>query len=419
MAIPKKDLDELLHANVITPQTVWDIEQYYLTKKQQQANPLLAIFAALGGILVGLGIILIFAHNWDNFSRQVKTILAFTPLLLSQAFAAYCIIKNKSVAFKETAAVLVFFSVGASISLVAQIYNISGDFPKFLLTWALLCAPVMYLLRSNAVVVLHLIMAVVYVVNKSLWKYPYEEPYWYLALIAIVLPYYYSLIKNDPEGRMTRVLHVLMPTSFIIAATTFFSHTGNFSLLLFMVFFGLLYLLGKLPQLSRVYTFVGITGLSVIMFVGSFRDMWNLFMNKISAGYIVVFVLMILGIVFMIFRNLKKKDTDPVQFLSVTLLLVYVLSVLSPAFAAVVTNLLALATGLWYIRKGIHKLNYPLVNFGLIIITILAGCRFFDTDLSFVVRGLLFVGVGAGFFVANYTVSKRKQQTLKPQPHEN
>ena len=81
MAIPKKDLDELLHANVITSETVRDIEQYYLSKKQQSVNPLLAIFGALGGILVGLGIILIFAHNWDNFSRHIKTLLAFTPLL--------------------------------------------------------------------------------------------------------------------------------------------------------------------------------------------------------------------------------------------------------------------------------------------------------------------------------------------------
>ena len=44
-----------------------------------------------------------------------------------------------------------------------------------------------------------------------------------------------------------------------------------------------------------------------------------------------------------------------------------------------------------------------------IILTALIVCRFFDTDFSFVVRGLLFIAVGAGFFVANiYMIRKRK-----------
>jgi hypothetical protein len=40
---------------------------------------------------------------------------------------------------------------------------------------------------------------------------------------------------------------------------------------------------------------------------------------------------------------------------------------------------------------------------------VLIGCRFFDTDMSFVIRGLLFVGIGVGFFVMNiYMIRKRK-----------
>lgn len=420
MAIPKKDLDELQHANVITPETVRNIEQYYFAKKQQASNPLLAIFGALGGILVGLGIILIFAHNWDNFSRQIKTVLAFTPLVLSQALAAYCILKNKSIVFKETAAVLVFFSVGASISLVAQIYNISGDFPQFTLTWSLVCVPLVYLLRSNAAAVLYLIISTVYVLSKGAFAYPNEVPYMYLLLIALLVPYYYQLIKLDSHGRMTLTLHVLMPVSFTVAAHTFFSHTGDFSFLLFVVFYGLLYLLGKLPKLGRSYKFLGIFGTLVLLFFGSFREVWaDIDTHKTTGGYIVVFILMLVSLLILIMRNLKQKDTDPAQFLPLALLALYMLSFISNGIAAVVTNLLALGTGLWYVKKGIDSIKYLTVNFGLLIVTILAGCRFFDTDLSFVIRGLLFVGVGVGFFIANYAVSKRKQQILKPQPHEN
>jgi hypothetical protein len=47
----------------------------------------------------------------------------------------------------------------------------------------------------------------------------------------------------------------------------------------------------------------------------------------------------------------------------------------------------------------------------LLIITALIACRFFDTDFSFVVRGLVFIGVGVGFFATNYyMIKKRKKQ---------
>jgi len=420
MPLHKKDLDELLHANVISPDTAQAIHNYYKGKKATASNPLLAIFGALGGVLVGLGIILIFAHNWDNFSRTVKTFLAFTPLVVSQAFAAWYIIKNKTPVFKETAAVLIFFAVGASISLVAQVYNISGDFPQFLLTWAVLCAPLMYLLRSNAAVVLHLIISTAYVINKGYWDYPNEDPYWYLLLMAVFIPYYYRLIKQDAEGRMALTLHILVPASLIIASNAFFSHTGDFSFLLFVVFFGLFYLIGTLPQLRRIYKIVGVCGLMVVLFAGSFNDTWaRMDTSNAPLGYVIAFGLMLAAIMGLVYRNVKQKDTDPVQFVTFAILLIYMASLASNGFAAILANLLALATGLWYTKKGIDEVKYLTVNFGLLIITILAGCRFFDTDLSFVVRGLLFVGVGLGFFAANYAVSKRKQQSEKTEPYEN
>jgi hypothetical protein len=40
---------------------------------------------------------------------------------------------------------------------------------------------------------------------------------------------------------------------------------------------------------------------------------------------------------------------------------------------------------------------------------VLAVCRFFDTDLSFIIRGLLFVTVGIGFFATNYWMIKKRK----------
>ena len=67
-----KELPELVANKVITLQTAKDIENYYAARKEPQDNTQLTIFGSIGGILVGLGIILIFAHNWDTFSRFGK-----------------------------------------------------------------------------------------------------------------------------------------------------------------------------------------------------------------------------------------------------------------------------------------------------------------------------------------------------------
>jgi hypothetical protein len=44
----------------------------------------------------------------------------------------------------------------------------------------------------------------------------------------------------------------------------------------------------------------------------------------------------------------------------------------------------------------------------LVLIAALAISRFFDSDLSFVTRGLGFIAVGAGFLVANIVLFKRR-----------
>ena len=85
------DLSELLKAEIISPETADDIRAYYQKKKEQSGNRLFVVFGILGAILVGLGIILIIAHNWDELSRTTKTFFALLPMLIGQGICAmYC-----------------------------------------------------------------------------------------------------------------------------------------------------------------------------------------------------------------------------------------------------------------------------------------------------------------------------------------
>ncbi|MES2486248.1 MAG: DUF2157 domain-containing protein [Bacteroidota bacterium] len=159
----KKELTELVAHSIISQQTAQDIERYYAAKQQPSSgNLLLTIFGIVGSALVGLGIILIFAHNWDDFTKPVKAGLAFLPLVIAQGLAAWCILKKKGAAWKESAATLLFFAVGACIALIAQIYNLPGDMATFLCTWTLLCLPLAYVLQSQMSTIITIVFATWY-----------------------------------------------------------------------------------------------------------------------------------------------------------------------------------------------------------------------------------------------------------------
>ena len=74
----------------------------------------------------------------------------------------------------------------------------------------------------------------------------------------------------------------------------------------------------------------------------------------------------------------------------------------------IIANAIVLAIGISEINRE-NKLNHlGILNFGLILINILITCRFFDTNLSFIIRGLLFIIIGLGFFLINFIMLKKK-----------
>ncbi|MBD3630844.1 DUF2157 domain-containing protein [Cyclobacterium sp.] len=130
-----KGIPKLVKAGVISQETTGKIRDYYGEKGGQSNHHLFVVFGIIGAPLVGLGIILLLAHNWDEFSRTAKTCLAFLPLLIGQVLCGFVLIKKQeSVAWRESSTAFLFLAVGASISLVSQIYHMPGDLGLFLLT---------------------------------------------------------------------------------------------------------------------------------------------------------------------------------------------------------------------------------------------------------------------------------------------
>src|SRR3954471_24692319 len=106
MAKLTSELDELVANGVITPEVAENIRGYY-NKPSQGASLLVIAFGIIGALLIGMGIVLIIAHNWDELPIPVKLMIGLAPLLVAQGLAGYVIVKDiKSQAWRESVGVV-------------------------------------------------------------------------------------------------------------------------------------------------------------------------------------------------------------------------------------------------------------------------------------------------------------------------
>jgi len=421
-----KDLVELEHASVITPDIATRIKQYYAQKEANSGNRLLTIFGVLGACLVGLGIILIIAHNWDDLGRLLKTCLAFLPLVIGQLIAVYVILKKRdSVPWRESAATFLFFAIGACISLVSQIYHIPGNLSGFLLTWTLLCLPVVYLLRSSMASLFYISGITWFACETEYWSHGLVSGHYYWLLLAVVIPYYINLLRKQPEGNFTTFHNWFLALSVTISLGIFGKSDEEWLFPAYMCLFVCLYVIGEFPQFSAVkrrnngYLVIGSLGSLVLLLMLSFDWLWEdihgeglLMANLIKAPEFFAFVVTFCLALFLLFRKNKltrEPFKNPMEIIFILFAGLFILGHFTVVVPLALINIAVLVIGLFYIRYGTRENHLGLLNFGLLIITALVVCRFFDADISFVIRGLLFIGVGVGFFLANSRMLKKRK----------
>jgi len=418
-----KDLPELLENKVISQDVADSIQSYYKSKNEGKPNRLFLIFGVLGSALVGLGIILILAHNWDDFSRTTKTIWAFLPLVIGQLFTGFSILRNKSKTWKEASGVFLFFSVGASMTLISQIYNIPGNLSSFLLTWILLCAPLIYLLKSRAVAILHVVFATYYV-----FEYGYSvgshTPWYYLLCLALIAPFYIQLLRQQERSNITSIFNWLIPLSITISLGAFVRPgDGDYGFFMYIILFGIFYNLGKMPYFQdqklrrNGYLIIGSLGTMITLLITTFKWFWEEMAKSAVADTQTIMIsstLFIIALAILVYSYSKKwvKGFNLFQFVFIIFSLLFVIGMVDVTLSTILTNVFVLALGLTTMKIGVDQFHFGILNYGLLIVTALVVCRFFDTNITFVIRGLLFVIVGAGFFLTNYIMLKKQKSKI-------
>ena len=130
-----------------------------IARVDQARGRLISILAVLGAILVGIGVILFLAANWDAILRPIR--LALVMACVPAAYAlAYWLRYVKG--YERVGAAFILLATviyGAAIHLVAQIYNFPLYDPTLFTYWFAGVVPIAYLTRSQPTVFLSIVLA--------------------------------------------------------------------------------------------------------------------------------------------------------------------------------------------------------------------------------------------------------------------
>ncbi len=422
----RKEIDELLQAGLITEETAEKLQRYYQAKKQTSSNRLFTAFGILGAVLVGLGLILIIAHHWDELSRTTKTLLSFFPLLIGQLLCAYTLLKKRNNAvWRESTTVFLFLAIGANMALISQIYHLPEDTAAFLLSWMLLGLPLVYIMNSSMASLLFLGGITYYAMLQGHSSYAKPSPYLYWLLLLSIIPHYRKLCKNRPQSNFTFFHHWAIPLSLTFALSSIAGEQDKLLFIAYFSLFGVFYILGDsfLPPSTKPaangYKLIGSPGTVMLLLLLSFQWFWKGLENSPpqffpgSPELLAAIVLSLTAALLLYHQQKDKKlrELKPLTTAFIFFIAVFILGTSFSSLAVLLINLYLLVIGSLTIRNGARQNQLSTLNYGLLIIAALIICRFFDTKWSFVTKGILFVLVGMSFFFANYLMIKKRSAT--------
>ncbi len=180
-----REIDIWVEDKIIEPSEADKIKARY--SKQSEYNKLASSIFILGSILVGLGIILFIASNWQQLGKTIKVALIFSLILGFNLLGYYFRFEKKN--FPKLGEALLFLGAicfGAGIWLIAQIFQISYNYANGLLFWILGILPIIFLLRSETILVLSSILLPVWL-SVIIANNPSQAVYPFFLLLALII----------------------------------------------------------------------------------------------------------------------------------------------------------------------------------------------------------------------------------------
>jgi uncharacterized membrane protein len=384
------------------------------------------IFFSIGAILFGLGVILIFAYNWQQMHKFAKLAVIFAALLGAHG-AGYWLNRPESRyrAAGEGLYLLGTMLFGAGIWLIAQIYHIEEHYPNAFLIWGLGALTLAWSLPSIP-------QAIAAVILFVLWNcfeaFDFKDPHLISPFIILggILPLAWL--------RRSRVLIAICVIGFLVTLFASVSMLEGDLAALVIFFSGCILIAvsrvvrqrnlfaesGPLFSFMGFFIYLGI--LLTLSFYHRGRGTWSVdFDQFMQSLFFLSFALAAIGMwAWAIWPTAKKKrrpDTalsleyfGVMATLSIMILNTLNLLPLRGWLGMAVFNILFLYQCLVMIIIGCRNLNLKTTVAGCVLFAVIAMARYTDLFVSLLTRSLVFFIAGAALFSVGIFYSRTKKQ---------
>ena len=386
------------------------------------------IFSALGAVLVGLGVILFFAYNWQALPKAAKLALVFGALALAHG-GALAVARRPAASrgLVEGLHVLGTMLFGAGIWLVAQVYHIDEHYPNAFLVWSAGALAMAWAMPSivQALLALFLVSFWAGVELFDFRKAVHGAP---LLVVLGVLPL--AWWRRSPLLLFFALAVLFVVTAFAAGAL----HAKAVMPLVFLM--GAAALVAGIaapgtafPDAGGPLRFIGLAAVLGCSYLLSFKDLAGM-LGKVDlsrpglAIYFGAAGLALAGAAVLLALG-RLAQVDAYRRWQLALLALGLAIVLTAMFrfdrgaglpTAVAFNLVALGFAALLILEGSAQLRAKLVAAGCLLFAMVAVGRYADLFTSLLVRSAVFVAVGVVLFLVGnfYARGRRRAQGARP-----
>ncbi|MHA2621708.1 MAG: DUF2157 domain-containing protein [bacterium JZ-2024 1] len=340
----------------------------------------------LGAVLVGIGIILVVAANWNVLSPFAR-LLFWLVITAGLYVIAYRL--GLRTAMGKAFTLIGSLAFGASLFVVAQVYHFSERASVNILgLWALFVFPMAYAVFFSPHIYLSLIVALIYLA--TIW------------------------LSSYPGAGMPETLGYLLAIGTLVYLVGVFHH--------------------RFPAyraLAHAYASVGAVLMTTLVFLMSFRGFWSeaFWHSRREPGALAVWAgllvfLLALGNLGLVLKKSGDLEEALMALACATVSLALMFFLRLPAgsadfrrtFSFVAlggVNLILFAGAIRLIYLGVARLNPGFVNYGLSLFFILMVARYFELFGTLLSTGLSFILGGAVLLLLGYGLTKQRAHLFR------
>jgi uncharacterized membrane protein len=375
------------------------------------------IFSILGAVLVGAGVLLFFAANWQAIPALVKVGMILAAVVGAYGSGYY--LQYVRGDFPRLGHGLIFLGTlfyGAGIFLVAQIFHLDSHWPNGFLLWAIGVLPIAAAAESRPALYLATVLLGIWTASEqaAFQSYNYLFP---VLLLGVALPLARRLRADLAEAGVLAELFLWFGVNAMNGLTRGMSvDEAHGGMILFgsMILYSVALLVLGLARAGDEPAYMGVGSLGVL--VGSYALTfewyfpWQTFQQTLvqalarSPFAIAGIGVMLAGVLAGAWLYWRRGEPERVWLLPAALVPVaaaFSLFWLEAVPRMITFNLLLFAATVGLVVYGVQRRSSLLVNLGLTAFLIHVLTRYFDLffsamnkSLFFIVGGVLLLGGG-------------------------